>query len=373
MKRLLYFYPENDLALADNTPNYTAPHAAVELRQSGEQLPLWFGDDGDMVFTTGTNAMWYDAVAQSFNLKTKLWNRDRNLVPTPWGWSLSVRRFFERNGFNDNMMPTNDQIAWMRALSHRRVSAKLSEMLRKCLGNSICEPAVELSEITDIHDFISQNGRSIVKLPWSGSGRGLIDSDLVPDPEFSRRTQGSINRQGSVMVEKYYPKHYDFALLYNMRESKAEFVGYSLFETDARGVYTGNLVASDDKLLEVLSQHVDRQLIVNVAEQCSVILSELIGDNYEGPLGVDMMTVDDGTLAVAEINLRNTMGHVAHCLSQRYVGKDTQARFVVQPNDNSPVNMPENAIIRDHRLLKGTIDLTPGDRRFRFLLTTQNT
>lgn len=372
MHRLLYFYPENDLALADNTPNYTAPRAAVELRQSGEQLPLWYGDDGDMAFTTGTNAEWYDAVSQAFRLKTQLWNRDRDLFPAPWGWSPAVHRFFERNGFSDDKMPTGEQIAEMRNLSHRRVSAMLSEKLCQCFADNICKPAVEMTEMADIHDFVSTNGRTIVKLPWSGSGRGLIDSDLVPEPEFSRRTQGSINRQGSVMVEKYYPQHYDFALLYNMRDGIAEFVGFSLFDTDPRGVYTGNIVASDHMLLDMLSQYIDKHLITSVVKQCSVILSQLIGDKYDGPLGIDMMAVDNSRLAVAEINLRNTMGHVAHVLAERYVNEGVVAHYCVIPNDGSPVNLPAAAIIDNNRLSKGTIDLTPGDRRFRFLLSTES-
>lgn len=370
MRKLLYFYPENDLALADNTPNYTAPRAAIELRQSGEQLPLWFGNEGDMVFSTGTNAQWYDAINDAFDIRASLWDRSRDMIPTPWGWSPAVRRFFERNGFADNVLPTPLQIETMRQLSHRNVSAKLSEMLLADFGDRMCKPAIEMRQIDDIQQFIHDNGRTIVKLPWSGSGRGLIDSDLVPDPEFSRRTQGSINRQGSVIVEQFYPHHFDFALLFTIENSVSQFVGYSLFETDGRGAYLGNVVANDEILCKILSQHIDMALLNDVVAQCKKHLNTLIGSGYDGPLGIDLMAVDD-RLAVAEINLRNTMGHVAHTLASRHVNEGVTAKFMVQPTDGSPVNLPANAIIKNHRFEKGTIDLTPGDRRFRFLLTTR--
>lgn len=367
MRKLLYFYPENDLALADNTPNYTAPRAAVEMRQSGEQLPLWFGNEGDMVFTTGTNARWYEAVTGAFDIRPTLWDRSRELTPAPWGWSPAVCRFFQRNGFSDSVLPTSEQIECMRNLSHRSFGVRLSESLHNDFGKAICRPAIEMCKMDDIHDFINRNGRTLVKLPWSGSGRGLIDTELVPEPEFSRRTLGSINRQGSVIVEKYYQTHFDFAMLYNIESSEAQFVGYSLFDTDSRGAYIGNIVASDDVLEDIIARHIDRSLLNDVATRCKSLLEQMIGDGYSGPLGVDLMAVDN-SLAVAEVNMRNTMGHVAHALASRYVNEGVMAKFMVVPSDNSPVNLPQNAVIKNGRLSQGVVDLTPGDRRFRFLL-----
>lgn len=369
MKTLHIFYPENDLALADNTANYTAPCAAVDMRVSGEPLPLWFADNGDVVYTSGVNDIWYNTIRDFFDIKADLWQGQPVDTVRPWGWSPAVKRYLERLGVGDDVLPTAAQIARIRELSHRSLAACLSDFLRENMGEVVASSALEVSDIEEVHRFVDRNGRTLVKLPWSGSGRGIIDSALVPDPEFSRRTLGSIHRQGSVMLERYHDLHYDFALLFNMHGGNAEFTGYSLFFTDNRGMYVGNLVAEERILSDELSQHFDMAILEKVITLSKAFLNAEIGADYEGPLGIDMMAIDNGKrLAVGEINLRNTMGHVAHALARRYLAPGYTAHFTVLPNDGSPVHIPHPHNICDGQLTAGTLDLTPADRRFRFLL-----
>mgnify|MGYP001140241913 FL=1 len=47
MPRLHLFNPENDIALATGSDNFTAPKAALALRASGAAPPLWYVDPGD--------------------------------------------------------------------------------------------------------------------------------------------------------------------------------------------------------------------------------------------------------------------------------------------------------------------------------------
>ena len=75
MPGLHLFFPENDLALAQDNASYTAPPAAVKLRRAGATLPLWYGDAGDYVIADGVNARWYNDVAGRFGLATKLYSR----------------------------------------------------------------------------------------------------------------------------------------------------------------------------------------------------------------------------------------------------------------------------------------------------------
>ena len=74
MHSLHLFYPENDLALARDLDNYTPPPAASRLRKSGETLALWYGDDGDKVFTQGINSQWYRGIKERFGLRTELYD-----------------------------------------------------------------------------------------------------------------------------------------------------------------------------------------------------------------------------------------------------------------------------------------------------------
>lgn len=372
MARLHLFYPENDLALALNDVNYTAPRAAVDLRVSGEPLALWFGNDGDRIVTQGINAEWYAAVAEAFGINVDVFDGNiANLEPQPWGWSLPVRRAYVDLGFDESVLPSVEQIEHMRMLSHRRTSARIAAALVAEFGSAVGAAAVEADNADDILAFVHTHGRAMIKLPWSSSGRGVVDTFNLSDDEIVRRAMGTVRRQGSVMLEPHYDSPQNFAFLYEMRGGKVSFVGYSLFEVDSHCAYSGSIVADDEILEARIAAHVDVELLHAVCREIESQLTAIVGNAYTGYLGVDMM-VSDGILAVAELNLRTTMGHVAHALASRYIAPGAIARYTIVPRTACPPTasgLPADCEIASHRLIRGTIDLVPADRRHRFLLT----
>ena len=46
MRSIFIFNPENDLALANGGPNYTAPPFAQQLRRDLQLLPAWYAPAG---------------------------------------------------------------------------------------------------------------------------------------------------------------------------------------------------------------------------------------------------------------------------------------------------------------------------------------
>jgi hypothetical protein len=369
MAKLHFFYPENDLALALNDANYTAPAAAVDLRNSGDSLPLWFADSGDRFFSQGVNANWYDAIANAFNIDVDIFNGDiDNLTPAPWGWSLPVRKYFSQLGFDDSQLPSPQQIMRMRDLSHRRAAAIVAKQLADSLDNFIGAPAIETSSTDEVLDYIHSHERAMLKLPWSSSGRGVVDTLNLSDDEIVRRALGTIRRQGSVMLEPFYDSPQNFAYLYYIGNGIVSFKGYSLFSVDSHCAYSGSTVAANDTLEQLIAQHTSLNNIRNVRQALIPILQNVIGTDYCGPLGVDMM-IADNTLAVAEINLRNTMGHVALSLATRYMADNTVGTFTIQPRTDNIVALPRDCDIDNHKIYSGTLDLVPPDRRHRFLLT----
>lgn len=72
--KLHLFYPENDLALASGKAGYTPPPKVMDLRRAGAVLPLWYGDPGDKVCTTGVSAAWFDSMAERFDLRTDVFD-----------------------------------------------------------------------------------------------------------------------------------------------------------------------------------------------------------------------------------------------------------------------------------------------------------
>ena len=70
---------------------------------------------------------------------------------------------------------------------------------------------------------------------------------------------------------------------------QVHFIGYSLFETDKRGVYKENLLAADRVIEARISTYVSAEILHQVGRMLQVELAEVIKGSYEGYLGVDMM------------------------------------------------------------------------------------
>lgn len=361
MAELHYFYPENDVALGWNTPNYTAPAAAVSLRQSGSTLAMWTGRAGDRFVTDGVNENWYDAMAEAFGIEVLPFAGDiSDLQPAPWGWSLPVRRTFQRLGYQSEMLPSDSDIARLRMLSHRSTALQLSRFFG---GRGIAAESAE-EALDAVHAF----GRAMLKLPWSSSGRGVFDSSELTDAEILRRATGTIRRQGGIVVEPYIPDAYDFALLFTMSNGHAVYDGLSLFETDAHNAFLRSIVAEEEKLQEIFLH--DTSLKVSVIMGTTAEgLEEVLGDGYSGPLSVDMLATRDGKVYVAEINLRHTMGRVAAAFASRFLAAGRRATFSIQPN--KPVfagkfSVADTAKVVSRKLEYGSISLSPTDAPMRF-------
>jgi hypothetical protein len=369
MPRLHFFYPENDLALALNDVNYTAPRAAVDLRVSGESLPMWLGDSGDRFYTQGISAEWYDAMAGCFDIRADVFDGDiADLLPSPWGWSLPVRKNLLLLGYEEAQLPSLEQIDRIRMLSHRRVSAEIAHRLVALFGNKIGDPAIEVDSTDAVIEYVHTHQRAMLKLPWSSSGRGVVDTLNLSDDEIARRAQGTIRRQGSVMIEPFYNEPHNFAYLFASENGHITFKGYSLFDVDTHCAYSGSVVAADDVLENMISKYVDIDLLHEVRDALTSMLAEIIGTDYSGAFGVDMM-IADGKLAVAEMNVRMTMGHVAHILAERYIANGTVGRFTIMARTDNECFMPSDCSIIGGKITSGKLDLVPPDRRHRFILT----
>ncbi|MDE6368236.1 MAG: hypothetical protein K2K94_03275, partial [Muribaculaceae bacterium] len=201
-------------------------------------------------------------------------------------------------------------------------------------------------------------------------GRGLLDTRHVSAEEALRRCEGTMKRRGSVMVEKAYERAADFAMLFECHDGICEFVGYSLFNADASGSYTGNKLATHERLLEIIGDEYPAERLIKTADVMRGAIEKLIAPSYSGPLGVDMLVarLADGTKlldATVEINLRMTMGFVAHSLSERFLADGSEGEYSVAPTTIIPA--PDNMIIESRKMVSGRIDLTPPGGKFRFV------
>lgn len=385
MHKAHLFFPENDLALASNLANYTPPRMARALHLSGETLPMWYGDEGDVFLCGGVNDRWFTSMCNAFNLQTDVYpHKPDGFWPCPWGWSLASRREFVFAGFTLDQLPSDSDIWAIRMLSHRRSSVIISNAMADALPDRLFTPVpIEVKDRTEALEAIQNfGGDAVIKSPWSNAGRGVAFTRGFSEESLAQRIDDTISAYASLLIEPRLDKILDFAMLFEAHEDgNVTYTGLSLFEADERGAYTRNIVADDNILAQKISEYIPREDLSALSQALLPILSESLGGRYRGLLGIDMLVAENKDDAgrryiidpCVELNLRNTMGHVAHVLAERVLAPGITASFttVRNSNYNSPIiaNPLEGLYISENRLYKGVLTLNPLTSPFLFTLS----
>ena len=326
------FNPEHDIALASHLSNFTAPHAARQLRHDVGWLPAIWCAPGDVVMVDDvtfaqtswrhfrTNGHLKDVgPSPLFADRRQLGRLDITAVE-PWGWDSALKALLLRAGVKDQLLPSDETLEQIRTCSGRQWSARLLPQLR--LPGTVGEAFV-CREEAQVDSLLVKYRHLVVKAPWSSSGRGIrfIDDDRCSLSLHGKWLRNLIRTQGEVTVEPYYKKVKDFGMEFHAHgDGTVTFEGLSLFNTK-NGAYTGNIIATEQAKREVLSRYVPPELIDQTAQLIAKLaVAELC--SYRGPFGVDMMIVgndDEGFLLhpCVELNLRNTMGSVAIRLTEK--------------------------------------------------------
>lgn len=313
--RILFFNPENDLALAANDPHYTPPASARKMAEDLQRLPLrWALPEDFVLLRDGTFINARGTVVANVPFT--------DCCCLPWGWSPLMVETFRRSGVPPALLPSATQLETFRKLAGRATVADLLPRLLKRLSEAGFNKTITgeahvcttLDEARRFHTFF---GETIFKQPWSGSGRGLlpVHRGCLTDKNESWLLR-TIRQQGYVMAEPRYERLLDFAVeFWRDTNGNISYQGLSLFQTTAGGVYAGNLVTSEDVKRRCLAPFCEPSLLDETILALQAELESLPSTFYVGPLGVDLMIVkkDNSNMLhpCVEINFRMTMGWVA--------------------------------------------------------------
>ena len=341
MNTLYLYNPENDIALGhDPKARFTAPRAAERLARYGAPVLWWVAEAGDAVYVPEPEseiyaeelALWRMEMERRFGPGAEIvhtLNVDK--MAEPWGWSAHTARILAEGGAEVPELIA-DNLGRIRDISHRHTSVEINRQIREELGEkwgSRLQAAGgrEVRDARELERVLGTMGCGVfVKSPWSSSGRGVADCRRLSDDKTRERCLAIIARQGSVLVEPAYEKIQGFAMLFRSDGAgRVESVGLSVFMTERRASYSGNLVASDETLRARLVTLLPEELLRDVNRALERILTEITDSCYRGYMGVDMMAVatERGEAAIVpcvELNLRMTMGVVAHSLYRRLAG-----------------------------------------------------
>lgn len=276
------FNPEHDLCLANGDRNFVPPLSALAFARSGVgAMRIIYGDDAVVI------------AADDY----KSWRQEKPYAEidgvVPWGWNKQLKQTLLRQGMEQNILPDDMKLETIRKLQHRTIILPLQSHAWCC------------NSVDEVRRVLAKNGSIVLKAPWSGSGRGIrwVDDNLSQnDISWINKI---VSMQRCVIAEKRHQVTHDFALEYFIEDRKVHFVGYSLFETQS-GVYRCNILLPDEDICGIL------QIPDSFKSRLAKWLELFIAQKYDGYVGVDMYKTSSGEFFVSEMNLRHTMGLVAH-------------------------------------------------------------
>lgn len=327
------FNPEHDIALGAHVEQFTAPHAARQLRHDLGFLPMIWAEEGDKVIVEDIEAA--KEAFRHLGLKTRgSWHSWKEIADVldvrcpeeidPWGWDQALFHRMVKAGVSPALLPMPNRLEAIRQISHRQWAAEHVLPAMRRLPDTVGE-ATAVTNVSGLMSLLHDYNRVVVKAPWSSSGRGIryldgrdLTSYTIPMRNWARNV---IERQGSIMLEPYYNKVSDFAMEFlSDGRGTVRYCGLSVFDTRS-GAYSGSVLDTEEDKVARLGAWISADQLAMIQEQLTRVLGKELGNSYRGPLGVDMMVVSvDNKLMVhpcVELNLRRTMGHVALALTER--------------------------------------------------------
>lgn len=428
------FNPDHDLALANFSPYYTPPATALQLMRDLELLPVWYGREGFVPVESENARHFADEVGRLFPLRTsplplseitagkrllpaaaatpvtsermgstkKMSDEERGVRSAsfirkmmgaeriaesekggtlrtlrfareafaPWGWNPALRRKLLQWGADETMLPSQEALERLRCDSNRQSAVWLLEAL-KAADASFCGASRYCTGMEELMAYLNSfPGDKLLKMPLSGSGKGLVwvlGKITEKQADWCRRV---IRMQGGVVAEPVRRKVVDFAMEFSMENGTPRFVGYSLFHTTASGAYRHNELLSDQRIEERLTSFVPSVRLRRLRQLLTEKLPEIF-PLYDGFLGVDMMICSTppgyAIHPCVEVNLRMNMGVVACCLRQRFMAAGTEGVFSVgyhkKPGDalsfHRKMQREHPATVCNGKITSGYLALTP--------------
>ena len=364
MKKLYIFNPENDMALASGSPYYMAPASIKKMASDLAMLPVWYADEGSAVLLADDRQVEWLRKECALPLPMEGWVEipEEKVEVMPWGWNPAL---LHRLG--DDIRARVDVDA-IRRLSSRRMAVDLLPKLRM---DGTEGESCWLTSVDEVCAFAMKHDKVLLKAPWSGSGKGIQPLCGQLEDNLKGWTRRIIASQGGVVGEPFYQKVKDFAMEFKTSVSGVKFVGYSLFEADARGIYKENVLASDESIGRKLSEYVPGALLNVIKERLQTELQWLLKNDYQGYLGVDMMVIRtaDGYAVhpCVEVNLRTNMGVVSRLFFERHVWGEVMGRYVIEyfPRPGEAYRFHEEMKekrplrLREGKIETGYLSLTP--------------
>ena len=375
LQKVYLFAPENDTALASGKRYYTPPPAARKIAADLALLPIWYADEESIILSQRPPS---DELQQTIE-RLGITSRTAPALPPgeweccPWGWSAYTCKQNEKAGIESRQLPDDKQITEIRRLSGRATTRDILQRFAELIPDYPLPPIPEiLYDAASTERFATSHRATLLKAPWSSSGRGIIRVNGLYDTSTARQAEGILRKQGYIMGEVLLDKTADLAFEFYSNGIQTRFAGYSLFNTDRHGSYTGNILAPDTAIERYLSRSISPATLHATQAALQHITTELIAPHYKGYFGIDAIIYRDDDTALRlypciELNLRMNMGLVAHCIASRFMAEGSSGSYHVAYAPSPAQHIERHRamyaqhplVIEGRRIVSGYLPLTP--------------
>jgi hypothetical protein len=309
-------------------------------------LPVWYAGKGDYVYVEkevqpGFLSVLPEAIRPEVTIVSEEVLRLHassfpKMRAAPWGLSRQSAGFYTdlMGRYNVSIELPVWKDAYVELTGRQTGAACFREIARLLPDASFPSFPLFFSGLPEIEAWLGGHpGASVIKTPYSSSGRGLLwlEEGRLKDKDRNW-LKGALGKQGCVSIEPVLDAVHNFAMEFFIDEQgKVRYEGLSVFETSPKGAYRGNRLRTQDALERVISLSVGNALFQQVKEAAAEAIGEIYA-GYAGYIGIDMLVYKtvEGVNALhpcIEVNMRYTMGMAAIRLFENYIHPDAEGVF----------------------------------------------
>jgi hypothetical protein len=330
-KNVFYFNPTCELAIANGSFSYVAPQLLRDFEENCSVLPFIFSQEDDYVLTENKPSLNFTQKLTQAGFKMPIFATMKELMNVdsfnqllPWGWSPAahfvLKPLKEKCSFDFVNSPVFNWKNEHQLLFERKTSL---DFLNTLLENHPMDIFVErentgtiVNSFAEIEILLKRQHALVLKAPLSSSGRGI---QMIRKAELNTSNiqwiRGVMNQQGYLIAESYHEKITDLSFQFSISHSgEAEYLGYSVFETNSNGQYKNTLILPQAEGLEMKAFDFPyEEMIKSTAPALTSHLKNSVFTKWHrGYLGIDAMIYKnhDGIKIqpCIEINSRMNMG-----------------------------------------------------------------
>lgn len=337
--RLYFFNPTCDFAVANGSPSWQPNATLARMEEDMASIVRFLSNPEDLVLLKQlpSNELTHIMKSVGFPQPHFITFDSFPIKPgtikeiIPWGWSPAFIRMITTLTETGKYLSNLPGIPpWMQADKELRSRLTSLKALHHILEHHSHDSFISVDMVSkvcqnmeEIESQIAENGKLILKLPWSSSGRGLIPITEIPlHQTVKQQINSAFKSQGYLMAEPYLDKVHDLAFLFQLNQGAIRFLGISRFFTNHKGQYQGNYLGGFPPGIP----DEEREFLEWASERLPGLFTRILNEagltqTYSGPLGIDTLIFrdDEGKLKInpcLEINWRNTMGHISLALEK---------------------------------------------------------